>query len=187
MEDKNIGQPTIFLDRDGVLCTEKSYVTSVEELEIFPYTKRCIDLFHEKGYLAVCITNQSAVARGLMTEQTLRKMHAYLLQETGLDAVYYCPHHPQGLGMYRKRCSCRKPGTGLLKQAQEHFKIDMSASYFVGDRAADIICGQRAGLRTVLLESGYGTRRLEQDVTPDAIFYDLEEFADKISKNECQR
>ena len=149
----------------------------MEDLEIFPYTKHCIGLFHQKGYLAVCITNQSAVARGMMTENKLREINAYLLRQTGLDAIYYCPHHPDGTGIYRRACSCRKPQTGMLQQAQEQFAIDMGKSYLVGDRASDIICGQNAGLKTVLLESGYGTKRLEQKVMADHICRDLEEFA----------
>lgn len=172
--------PAVFLDRDGVLCTEKSYVTKKEDLEIFPFTKRCINMLHQKGFLAICITNQSAVARGMMTEETLRSINAYLLEETNLDAVYYCPHHPKGTGIYRKKCNCRKPDTGLLIQAQEDFNIDMESSYFAGDRASDISCGQRAGLKTVLLESGYGTERLEWEVTPDFIFRDLEAFVRNI-------
>lgn len=168
--------PAVFLDRDGVLCAEKGYVTKIEELEIFPYTKYCIDIMHQKGFLAICVTNQSAVARGMMTEETLGSMNDLLMNETGLDALYYCPHHPQGTGIYRRKCSCRKPGTGMLRQAQKQFAIDMNASYFVGDRASDIICGQNAGLTTVLLESGYGTKKLEQKVTADYIFRDLKAF-----------
>lgn len=176
----NKKRPAIFLDRDGVLCVEKSYVTQAEELEIFPYTKDCINLLHQKGYLAVCITNQSAVARGMMSEGTLQEIHAYLKQQTGLDAIYYCPHHPDGTGPYRKQCGCRKPRTGMLRQAQEQFPIDMVRSYLVGDRASDVICGQNAGLKTVLLESGYGTRRLEQKVTADFVCRDLRDFVDMI-------
>lgn len=173
--------PAVFLDRDGVLCKEKSYITRLEELDIFPYTKYCIDLFHQKGYLAICITNQSAVARGMITENRLREMHAYLLQQTGLDAIYYCPHHPDGTGIYQRVCSCRKPKTGMLQQAQKQFAIDMDKSYLVGDRASDIICGQNAGLKTVLLESGYGTKHLEQKVAADQICRDLKEFACMIA------
>ena len=170
--------PAVFLDRDGVLCAEKSYVTKIKELEIFPYAKQCIDIFHQKGFLAICITNQSAVARGMMTENMLCRINEYLIQETGLDALYYCPHHPKGAGIYRKQCSCRKPETGMLVQAQEQFAIDMKQSYFAGDRASDIICGQNAGLATVLLESGYGTKGLEQDVKADYVFSDLKAFAE---------
>lgn len=174
-------RPAVFLDRDGVLCKEKSYVTSLDELEIFPYAKRCIETLHRKGFLAICLTNQSAVARGMLTEEELTRMNQYLIAEIGLDALYYCPHHPEGMGKYRQRCSCRKPGTGMVECAMQEFEIDISASYMVGDRAADILCGQNAGLKTVLLESGYGTMRLEQPVKPDFVYRDLEEWTTKIS------
>lgn len=169
-------KPAIFLDRDGVLCVEKSYITSLEQLEIFPYTKESIDQIHRKGFLAICITNQSAVARGFMTEEELKRIHAYLLERTGLDALYYCPHHPDGKGVYKRICDCRKPKTGLIEKAVKEWEIDLSHSYMVGDRAADIMCGKNTGIKTVLLESGYGTRRLEQHVEPDEVYENLLEF-----------
>lgn len=173
-------RPAVFLDRDGVLCKEKSYVTSLEELEIFPYARSCIEVLHQKGFLTICLTNQSAVARGMLEEEELQRMNQYLVAQIGLDALYYCPHHPEGLGKYRQRCNCRKPGIGMVERAMQEFKIDISASYMVGDRAADILCGQNAGLKTVLLESGYGTMRLEQPVKPDFVCKDLAEWISEI-------
>lgn len=175
-------KPAVFLDRDGVLCAEKGYITCIEELEIFDYAKKSIECLHQQGFLAICITNQSAVARGLLTEQELAEIHDVLIRCTGLDALYYCPHHPDGKGVYRCVCDCRKPKTGLIRQAMQEWDIDLSRSYMVGDRASDILCGQNAGIRTVLLESGYGTRRLEQDVKTDVICTDLWEFAKNIKK-----
>lgn len=167
-------KPAVFLDRDGVLTEERSYITSVDDLHIFPYTEECIRQIHEKGYYAIVITNQSAIARGLMTEETLQEMNAFLMRQTGVDAVYYCPHHPEAkVSQYRKICHCRKPGPGLFERTCQEFAIDMSRSWMVGDRASDILAGQRAGLRTVLLESGYGTAGLEQEVRPDYVFDDL--------------
>ena len=91
-----------------------------------------------------------------------------------IDRLYYCPHHPEGkIAEYRKKCPCRKPETGLLEAAARDFEIDMERSFMVGDRAGDIRAGQRAGLRTVLRESGYGTAGLEEEVMPDYILEDL--------------
>lgn len=171
----------VFLDRDGVLCTEKGYVTSIKELDIFPYTKYCIELLHKNEFLAICITNQSAIARGMMTEEKLKEINEYLIKETGLDVLYYCPHHPDGIGKYHLKCNCRKPNTGMIEMAIQEFNIDRKASYMVGDRASDILCGQKAGVKTVLVESGYGTARLEQLVKPDFKFKDLKEFTMSIS------
>ena len=167
-------KPTIFLDRDGVLTEESSYITSVDNLHIFPYVADCIRQIHEKGYYAIVITNQSAIARGLFTEENLKELNTFLKEMAGVDAIYYCPHHPNGdVDKYRRICKCRKPEIGLLEQACNDFDIDMNRSYMVGDRAGDILTGQKAGIKTVLLESGYGSPRLEQNVTPDYVFADL--------------
>ncbi len=167
-------RPAVFLDRDGVLTEEKGYIDSVEKLNIFPYAAECVRKIHEKGYYAIVVTNQSGVARGLFGEDDLRKMNAYLMRKTKADAVYYCPHHPAGrVEKYKMQCSCRKPETGLFQAACREFAIDLAGSYMVGDRAGDILAGQNMGIRTVLLESGYGSKNLEADVTPDHIFEDL--------------
>ena len=96
-------KPAVFLDRDGVLTEEKSYITVMENLKIFPYAADCIKRIHNKGYYAIVITNQSGIARGLLTEKELKEMNRYLILQTGVDAVYYCPHHPDA------GCNCRKP------------------------------------------------------------------------------
>lgn len=176
-------KPAIFLDRDGVLCEERSYITSLEQMKIFPYTKKSIEQIHQKGFLAICITNQSAVARGLMAETELGKIHDYLVKQTGLDALYYCPHYSNGMGIYT--CTCRKPGIGLIEKAVKEWKIDLTHSYMVGDRASDIMCGKNAGIKTILLESGYGTKGLEQDVEADAVYEDLLEFTQCLDKVSC--
>ncbi len=174
-------RPAIFFDRDGVLSEEVGYVRSIEELHIFPYVGECIAKIKNKGYYSIVITNQSGIARGLLSEDVLKNMNQYLIERTGVDAVYYCPHHPQGnIDIYKKVCRCRKPETGLLEQACEDFNIDMSKSYMVGDRACDVLAGQKAGLKTILLESGYGTSRLEQDVAPDYILEDLRKVVELL-------
>lgn len=175
--------PAVFLDRDGVLTKEKSYVASVENLEVFPYAEECVRQIHENGYYAIVITNQSGVARGIFSEEELVKMNAYLTGRTGVDAVYYCPHHPKGIvEKYRCFCGCRKPKAGLLERACSDFMIDMGQSYMVGDRASDILAGQNAGVKTILLESGYGTIRLEQDVEADYILQDLRNVIELLKK-----
>lgn len=171
-----VRKPAVFLDRDGVLTEECGYIASVESLHIFPYAEACVKQIHEKGYYAVVITNQSGVARGLISEEELLRMNSYLLRQTGVDAVYYCPHHPEGqIEKYRKICQCRKPGIGMFQEACRELDIDMENSYMVGDRAGDIMAGQNAGVKTILVESGYGTERLEEKVMPDYVCRDLRE------------
>lgn len=169
-----IRRPAVFLDRDGVLTEERGYVTSVEELYIFPFVEVCVRQIHEKGYYAIVITNQSGVARGLFSEDELLKMNDYLMRQTGVDAVYYCPHHPEGsVEKYRKVCRCRKPKIGMFQEACRKFDIDLAKSYMVGDRAGDIIAGQNVGVKTILVGSGYGTAKLEEKVEANYICSDL--------------
>lgn len=173
------GKPAVFLDRDGVLTKEDGYIDSAENLKLFPYTAECIRRIHQKGYYAIVITNQSGVARGLFTEEELQGMNDYLRKQTNVDAIFYCPHHPEGkIKQYRKICACRKPLTGMFEAACKAFDIDMPASYMIGDRASDIQAGQAAGVKTVLLESGYGTAGLESAVKPDYIMKDLRDVLD---------
>lgn len=173
----NLKRPAVFLDRDGVLTEEKSYIACVKELSVFSYAASCVRRIHEKGYYAIVVTNQSGVARGLFTEKRLKEMNRYLMEQTGVDAVYYCPHHPEGkVEAYRRECRCRKPGAGMIEQACRDFDIDLGHSYMVGDRAGDILAGQNVGVKTVLVESGYGSARLESQVMADYVLEDLREL-----------
>ena len=175
--------PAAFLDRDGVLCEEKGCLRGGDELSIFPFAAASVLTLHEKGFLAVVVTNQSAVARGLLSEEDLGAMNRDLMERTGVDAVYCCPHLEGGsVPEYSIRCDCRKPRTGMIERACRDFDIDLRDSWFVGDRASDIQTGINAGIRTALLESGYGTARLEADVKPDYTFEDLRAFAGFICK-----
>lgn len=168
------GKPAVFLDRDGVLTKEKGYVVSPEDMEIFPYARECVRRIREKGFIAIVVTNQGGIAKGLFTEETLGEMNDRLIRQTGVDAVYYCPHHPEGcMEGYAGICTCRKPSMGMLEAARKDFAVDMDKSWMVGDRASDILTGKNAGIRTILLESGYGTAGLEFAVEPDYVFRDL--------------
>ncbi len=166
----DLKRPAVFLDRDGVLTEERGYVTHEEELRIFPYTAQCIQKFKELGYYAICISNQSAVGRGMMRMDDLQTLNRFLKESIHIDAIYCCPHYWKG---DIPICDCRKPQTGLFRQAMQDYPIDLPNSYMVGDRATDILAGQNMGIKTILLESGYGSSRLERAVTPDYILQDL--------------
>jgi len=170
-------RPAIFLDRDGVLAVEKGYISLPDEVKLFSYAAECIEKIHKKGYYAIVITNQSGVARGLFTERQLIKEHEQVKKETGVDVIYYCPHHINGnVKEYAIKCNCRKPEIGMIEKACKDFEIEIENSYMVGDRACDIMAGRNAGMKTVLLESGYGSANLEKDIKADYIFCDLREF-----------
>lgn len=169
-------KPAIFLDRDGVLTKEKGYVLRKEDMEIFEYAKECIQKIHNSGYWAIVITNQSAVGRGMLEESELQAMNQMLKQEIGVDDIFYCPHW----NVQNINCGCRKPQIGLIQEAMKHYEIDLIKSYFVGDRASDIETGKNAGIRTVLLESGYGTARLEKKIKADYVYDNLLEFVKEL-------
>ncbi|WP_051204623.1 D-glycero-alpha-D-manno-heptose-1,7-bisphosphate 7-phosphatase [Butyrivibrio sp. VCD2006] len=177
-----VSKPAIFLDRDGVLTVEKGYsISSIKEMAVFPYAADCVGAMKRMGYLTIVITNQSAVAKGLFTEAELLEMNDKLLLETGVDAIYYCPHHPHGKVLeYTKVCNCRKPKTGMIEKALRDFDIDISHSFMVGDRAIDILLGEKVGVKTVLLNSGYGEENLEQECKPDYVMNNLIEFTEKL-------
>ncbi len=177
----------IFLDRDGVLTRERGYaIKGIEEMEIFPYAEECVSELKEMGYLAIVVTNQSAVAKGLYTEEELLEMNKKLTDEVKVDAIYYCPHHPEGIvPRYSIKCNCRKPLTGMIDRARYDHEIDMEGSYLVGDRACDILMGQKVGLKTILVNSGYGEKQLEAECKPDLVMNDLREVVEYIKQ--CRR
>ena len=156
----------IFLDRDGTLIREAGYAQHREDLHIYPRAFEAVRQINQSGILAIVITNQSAVARGLLTEEMLLLLHRHLngmFQEQGvhLDAFYYCPHHPEGYGHYKRVCQCRKPEPGLLFQAAQDFQIDLGASHLIGDRLLDVEAAHQAGCGSVLVKTGFGRTELK--------------------------
>jgi D-glycero-D-manno-heptose 1,7-bisphosphate phosphatase len=168
---------TIFLDRDGTLNEEVGYLRSLADLRFCAGVVEAVRLINEAGWLAVVLTNQSGVARGLFGEAFIGEVHQEMqrrLQLGGarLDAFYACPHLPpdveqrdaeierQGeettLQKYRIECDCRKPKPGLIKQAAADFGIDVARSFVIGDRYRDVEMGHNAGAQSVLVLTGYG-------------------------------
>jgi D-glycero-D-manno-heptose 1,7-bisphosphate phosphatase len=148
-------RPAAFLDRDGVLNRDTGYVWRPEDFEWLPGAKAAIKLLNQAGYLVVVITNQSGVARGLYGEEDVQRLHRWMNQELGrtgahIDAFYYCPHHPsEGRAPYRRRCDCRKPAPGMLRQAMREHPIDRDASFMVGDKDIDLEAAAAAGVRGI--------------------------------------
>lgn len=153
----------IFLDRDGTINEEVGYIENLDKFKIIPAAFDAIRLINLSGLKAVVITNQAAIAKGLVTEALVRQTHDHLqaeLQQKGaaINAFYYCPHHPtEGSSAYRQNCDCRKPAPGLILRAAHDMDIDLSASYMIGDRYRDMEAAHRAGVKGVLVKTGYGT------------------------------
>jgi len=167
-------KPAVFLDRDGTLIAENGYLCTAGELRLLPGAARGVRWLQEAGFRVILVTNQSAVARGLLTEKQLAEINKRLLEllkreGARLDAIYYCPHHPEGLGPYRQHCCCRKPEPGMLLQAAAGHGLNLGESYLVGDKLTDIIAGKRAGCRTILVKTGCGERELARAEKEGAI------------------
>ncbi len=156
----------VFLDRDGTINEDIGYVSKPEELIIYPWAAEAIRLINDAGLKTIVVTNQSGVARGMYTEETLEEIHRKLITELAregarIDAVYYCPHHPRiGDVRYKIECECRKASPGMLKQAAREHDLDLAQSFVVGDKASDINLATNAGAKGVLVLTGYGEETL---------------------------
>ena len=177
----------IFFDRDGTLCKEVGYVNHPSRLELMQDTPAVLREVRAAGFLAIVATNQAGAARGYfpphVIDETHRRLRAMLAAEdTAVDAIYACRHHPSvGPAGLRRECTCRKPGPGMLRQAAADHAIDLSRSYMVGDSLKDVGAGRAAGVAgTVLLRSGYGRGEMiwksaSTKVWPDHVADDLSE------------
>lgn len=152
MEELPLRQ-AVFLDRDGTVVEDVSYCRRPEQLRLLPRVAEAVALLNEAGVLVVVVTNQSGIARGYFDVEALEAIHGTMRRELAkggarIDALYYCPHHPD------EECTCRKPRTGLLLRAAKEMGLDLGHSFMVGDRELDVIAGQSVGCRTVFVETG---------------------------------
>lgn len=142
----------IFLDRDGVINKHIPYCSRPEDFEFLPLVAEGIRLLNEKGFKVVVVTNQSGIGRGYFTEGMLSVIHYKMTQEllkhgAHIDAIYYCPHHPED------NCTCRKPNTDMLLKAAKELNIELNQSYMIGDSEIDIETGKKVGCKTFLIVS----------------------------------
>ncbi len=156
----------VFLDRDGNINRDVGYPHSYDQIEIYSYSFEAVRKINQAGLLAVIITNQSGIGRGLIREPELADIHmrmraAFKKQRARLDGIYYCPHFITSSNpAFDKDCSCRKPNPGMGLQAAADLGIDTSCSYMVGDKVEDIQFGQNLRAKSVLVLTGYGEKSL---------------------------
>lgn len=178
-------RPAVFMDRDGTVNEQMGYINHPSRFVLLPGAARAIRLLNKAGFLAIVVSNQSGVARGYFPIDLVHEVHDLMqrsLADQGarVDGVFFCPHYPSGeVDEYAVACACRKPGPGLIRQAESRFAIDMSRSYVVGDRFSDVELAARCGLKSVLVETGYGRGDLQyvlpgRDIQPDHAAPDLE-------------
>lgn len=162
MENPNGIKRAVFLDRDGTITPEIGYVIDPEDLTLLSGAAAALKKLHSAGYKIIIITNQSAVARGMMDIPALKKINAKLIsllsaEGVSLDGIYYCPHHPsEGSSEYTRVCDCRKPASGLFLKAAVDHKIDFKRSFLIGDKMSDISMAPSLGAKGILVKTGYG-------------------------------
>lgn len=150
----------LFLDRDGVINEEVGYLHVVEQVRWVEGIFELCRVAKGLGYRLVVVTNQSGIARGMYTEEQFEALTAWMLEEfvrqgVALDAVYFCPFHPEhGVGKYKREHEDRKPGTGMLRRAAKELGVELSGSVMVGDRCSDVVAANAAGLRRAFLLAG---------------------------------
>ena len=188
-------KPVVFLDRDGTINYDAGYINDVDNFMMFPYAAQAIRMLNINGFLVVVITNQSGLARGFFTEETLEEIHNkmtsdLLKQGAKIDGIYFCPHDPNAkVEKYKAVCKCRKPETGLIDAALKELPVDKSKMYFIGDKHSDIMAGYKSGCKTIMVKTGYGKGDLlhksqKWEVKPDTVADTLLDAVKLIVKNQ---
>lgn len=162
MKKQNKKRPAVFLDRDGTINEQMGYINHLSRFHMLPGVPEAIRLFNKNGYLVIVLTNQSGVARGYYPISLVEETHTLMKNilnshDAHIDAIFFCPHYPEGnVKEYAVKCDCRKPGTGMIRQAMGSFDIDMSESYMIGDHFTDLETARNARIRSIMVRTGYG-------------------------------
>ena len=174
-----MSSPAVFLDRDGTINEEQEYPDRLEQISVFSQAAPAIQRLNEAGLKVVVVTNQSGVARGYFPLAFVHEVHRYLNQHLAaagarLDGLYVCPHGP-GEG-----CPCRKPKPEMILRAARDLDLDLTHSYLVGDRYRDLETAANAGVKGILVLTGYGRVEYEslRDKAPAPPVYVAQDLAD---------
>lgn len=186
-------QRAIFLDRDGTMNVSKGFISNADDLELIPGTIEAIKAINKSGALAIVITNQPVIARGECSFEELHNIHnklKTLLGEKGafVDDIFYCPHHPDKgfegeIPELKFDCECRKPKTGMIDEAVKKYNIDLSKSYMVGDSTMDLELARNAGVKSVLVDTGFAGNDGKYDRSCDIEAKNLLDAVEKIIKD----
>ncbi len=171
------GKPAVFVDRDGTLIEEVNFLSRVEDLKIFPFTRRALEMLREAGFMVIVVTNQSGIGRNIYDVEAMKAIHTKMGDELPglINAFYYCPHLPCD------GCACRKPGLGMIESARHDLLISLSGSWMIGDKTIDAETGFNAGIGTALVRTGYGRLHEPQlqrrpDIVADNILTAVEQI-----------
>lgn len=195
IQSKNLKnkQRAIFLDRDGTMNVSKGFISKADDLELIPGTIDAVKAINKSGALAIVITNQPVIARGECSFEELHNIHnklKTLLGEKGafVDDIFYCPHHPDKgfegeVPELKFDCECRKPKTGMIEEAVKKYNIDLSKSYMVGDSTMDLETARNAGIKSVLVNTGFAGNDGKYDRSCDIEADNLFDAVEKIIKD----
>jgi D-glycero-D-manno-heptose 1,7-bisphosphate phosphatase len=171
----NGSSPAVFIDRDGTLIHDADYCSDPKQVQVFQGVLEALRRLKDKNYKLIVITNQSGIGRGFFTIKQYRAVEAELLRQLGdglIDGTYFCPDAP---GVPSK---CRKPAPGMILQAARDHDVDLTRSFFIGDKEIDAECGRNAGVRTIRVRTGFDT--MTDGSCADWVAEDLTAAADII-------
>jgi D-glycero-D-manno-heptose 1,7-bisphosphate phosphatase len=187
MSETQLLRRAVFLDRDGTISEEMGYVNHIGRFQIFPFAAEAIRQLNQAEISVIVITNQSGIARNIFPESLVHEVHKKMVSELAaggawIDAIYFCPHKSEDF------CDCRKPNPGLLERAAREHALDLTASWVVGDRYADLEMAHATGARGILVMTGYGRGEYELHRTtwprqPDAIAENLRDAVRHVLRN----
>lgn len=187
-------EKAIFLDRDDTLIEDPGYISSPDQVKLLDGVGEALTKLKKLGYKLVVVSNQSAVARGIVSEKTLGKIHERLKEllaekNAFLDRIYYCPYHPDGVvEKYRKESNNRKPNPGMLLDAAKDMDIDLAQSWCIGNSIRDVEAGRRTGCKTILIDAPSQKKQSDpglnqKGITPDYKGVNLREAVNIIKKH----
>lgn len=171
-------QKAIFLDRDGVINIEKSYVSKIEDFEFISGVFDTLNYLQNSGYKLFIITNQSGIGRGYYTQEDFDKLTSWMLNEFKkrqiiISQVEHCPHNPN------EDCTCRKPKSGMIENILKNHKVDLENSWLVGDKESDILCAKNAGIKnTIQVKTGHAFQ--EENSLADFVCNSIKDVKDII-------
>lgn len=186
---KAMSNAAVFFDRDGTLIRDPGYLNHPDQVQLLDGSVAALKELQALGYKRVVVSNQSGVARGIVTVEMLERIHDRLRELLGakgasLDGIYYCPHHPDGVvPEYRKDSDWRKPKPGMLLAAAREMDIDLTRSWMIGDNDRDMEAGRSAGCRTILIRSTPSERGHADKNRPDYVAVNMREAINVIKKH----
>ncbi len=175
----------VFLDRDGTINKDEvGYISHPDDFNLFPDAAKAIAMLNKAGYMVFVVTNQSGIARGYYTFDDLdiihNRMHELLSKEDAhVDEVFISPYHHEGtIEPWNIRHEDRKPGLGMFRKAQDKYDVSVRESFMIGDKYSDVAFGKKAGMKMILVETGYGREvflrdREKWEFKPDYMAKDL--------------